>query len=83
MKDPKVRAVAGMRMFPAKGRRTFVMVALRKDKQGRSVADPVEPGASGAITTLAKADGFVELAEDVQFVDEGEEVAVSLFKSLR
>jgi molybdenum cofactor synthesis domain-containing protein len=83
MKGPKVRAVAGMRMFPANGRRTFVMVALRKDKQGRSVADPVESGASGAITTLAKADGFVELTEDVQFVDEGEEVAVSLFKSPR
>lgn len=83
MEAPKVNAVAGMRMFSAKGRRTFVMVALRKDKQGRLVADAVEPGASGAITTLARADGFVELAEGVQFVDEGEEVAVSLLKNLR
>jgi putative molybdopterin biosynthesis protein len=80
---PKVKAVAGMRVFPAKGRRTFVMVALRRDGRGRLVADPVESGASGATMTLARADGFVELAEDVQFVDAGEEVAVSLFRNLQ
>jgi molybdopterin molybdotransferase len=80
---PKVKAVAGMRMFPAKGRRTFVMVALQRDERGGLVADPVESGASGAITTLAKADGFVDVAENVQFVDAGEEVLVSLFRNLR
>ncbi len=79
---PKVKAVAGMKMFPAKGRRTFVMVALRRNRRGRLVADPVESGASGAITTLSRADGFVEVAENVQFVDAGEEVAVKLFRNL-
>lgn len=76
----KVRAVAVSRMFAAKGRRTFVMVKLRKDSSGRLVAQPVESGASGAITTLAKADGFVEIPGNQQFVDAEEEVAVSLFK---
>ena len=75
-----VRAVAGSRMFAAKGRRTFVMVRLRKESAGRLVAEPVESGASGAITTLAKADGFVEISENVQFVDADEEVVVSLFR---
>ena len=75
----RVRAVALMRMFSAKGRRTFVMVKLRKDQAGRIVAAPVETGASGAITTLAKADGYVEITENVQFVDENEEVDVELF----
>jgi len=79
-KPEAVRASAGMRMFPAKGRRTFVMVTLRKDAAGRLVAEPVPTGLSGAITTLARADGFVEIAEDTQFVDAGEEVDVQPFK---
>jgi molybdopterin molybdotransferase len=75
-----VVALAGSRMFSAKGRRTFVMVKLKRDVQNRRVAEPVETGASGAITTLARADGYVEISENVQFVDAGEEVIVTLFR---
>ena len=75
-----VRAFAGSRMFSAKGRRTFVMVKLEFDKECRLIAEPVESGASGAITTLANADGFVEIAENEQFVDVDEEVEVVLFR---
>ncbi len=75
-----VKAVADCRMFSAKGRRTFVMVKLVLDETKGIVAEPVESGASGAITTLAKADGFVEIAENQQFVDAGEEVRVWLFR---
>jgi len=78
----KVKAVASMRMFPAKGRRTFITVRLRRDGSKRLIAEPVETGLSGAITTLAKADGFVEIAENQQFVDAGEKVVVTLFKNL-
>ncbi len=77
-----VRAVAGARMFSAKGRRTFVMVKLEFDETCRLIAVPVENNASGAITTLANADGFVEIAEDEQFVDVDQEVAVVLFHGL-
>ena len=76
----KVRAFAAMRMFPAKGRRTFVMVKLRRDESNRLVAEPVPTGLSGAITTLSKADGFVEISEKQQFVDAGDEVLVQLLK---
>jgi molybdenum cofactor synthesis domain-containing protein len=76
-----VRAFAGSRMFSAKGRRTFVMVRLEFDKNCRLIAEPVESGASGAITTLANADGFVEIAENEQFIDVDQEVAVVLFRS--
>jgi molybdenum cofactor synthesis domain-containing protein len=76
-----VRAFAGAKMFSAKGRRTFVMVHLEFDTDCRLIAQPVEGGASGAITTLAKADGFVEIPENEQFVDRGQEVAVVLFRS--
>jgi molybdopterin biosynthesis enzyme len=78
-KAETVRAVAGIRFFSAKGRRTFVMVKLRKNEAGKVVAEAVETGASGAITTLAKADGYVEIPENEQFVDKGEEVEVALF----
>ncbi len=75
-----VKALAAARMFQAKGRRTFVMVKLKRDKSDRLLAEPVETGASGAITTLAKADGFVEIPENQQFVDADEEVDVALLK---
>ena len=77
-----VRAVAGAKMFSAKGRRTFVMVKLMFDDSCRLIAQPVETGSSGAITTLAKADGFVEMPENEQFVDTNQEVAVALFRSV-
>jgi len=75
-----VKAVAGARMFSARGRRTFVMVKLKRDAAERLVAEPVETGASGAITTLAKADGFVEVPANQQFIDADEDVAVTLLK---
>jgi molybdenum cofactor synthesis domain-containing protein len=76
-----IRAFAGTRMFSAKGRRTFVMVKLEFDKECRLLAEPVESGVSGAITTLANADGFVEIPENEQFVEANAEVAVMLFRS--
>jgi len=79
-KTLKVKALATMRMFPAKGRRTFIMVKVKRDRSNQLLAEPVPTGLSGAITTLAKADGFVEIAEDQQFVDADEEVTVQLFK---
>jgi putative molybdopterin biosynthesis protein len=80
--DLEVKALASARMFPAKGRRTFVMVALKRDKLNRTVAEPILAGDSGAITTLARADGYVEIPENVQFVDADEEVAVRLFRKM-
>jgi molybdenum cofactor synthesis domain-containing protein len=76
-----VKALAAARMFSAKGRRTFVMVKLKRDRLKMLLAEPVETGASGAITTLAKADGFVEVPANQQFVDAGEMVDVGLLKS--
>ncbi|MDW8039852.1 MAG: molybdopterin-binding protein [Nitrososphaerota archaeon] len=74
-----IKALTSVRMFPARGRKTFVTVKLKRDS-GRWVAEPVPTGLSGAITTILRADGFVEIPENQQFVDEGEEVTVYLLR---
>lgn len=78
-----VKAVVSAKIFPARGRRTFVMVSLSSDKSGGLIASPVALGLSGAITTLARADGFVEVEESRQFIKAGEEITVRLFKPVR
>jgi molybdenum cofactor synthesis domain-containing protein len=80
---PTVKAVSAQKMFPARGRRTFVMVNLTYDKAGTLIVSPVPTGLSGAITTLAKADGFVEISEKQQFIDVGTEIDVYLFGKWR
>jgi molybdenum cofactor synthesis domain-containing protein len=82
LSDPTIQATASTRMFPAKGRRTFFMVRLERKEDSSWAATPVETGQSGAITTLAEADGFVEIAENQQFVDSGEEVIVQLLRDV-
>jgi molybdenum cofactor synthesis domain-containing protein len=80
-KESRVKALAATRMFSARGRRTFVAVKLKRDKSDRLVAEPVPTGLSGAITTLAMAEGFIEIPENQQFADAGEEVTVHLLKT--
>jgi molybdenum cofactor synthesis domain-containing protein len=80
---PKLKAVTATKMFAARGRRTFVMVNLAYDKSRTLFVIPVPTGLSGAITTLARADGFVEISEKQQFVDAGTEVDVYLFGKFR
>jgi len=79
----KLKAVTAQKMFPARGRRTFVMVNLTYDKTGQLIVSPVPTGLSGAITTLAKAEGFVEISEKQQFIDVGTEIDVYLFGKFR
>jgi len=75
-----VKAINTDKLFPARGRRTFITVTLKQDRTGKILASQVPTGLSGAITTLAKADGFTEIREDQQFVDAGAAVTVQLFK---
>jgi molybdenum cofactor synthesis domain-containing protein len=77
-KIPSIKAITAKKMFPARGRRTFTMVNLTFDKSGKIIVNPVPTGLSGAITTLAKADGFIEISEKRQFLEEGEEIDVYL-----
>ncbi|UCD96808.1 MAG: molybdopterin molybdenumtransferase MoeA [Candidatus Bathyarchaeota archaeon] len=68
------------RVFSAKGRRTYVTVSLSKGKDGEWAALPVASGQSGAITTMAMAEGYVELPENAPFTEEGQLMRVVLFE---
>lgn len=72
-----ITARASMKMFSAKGRYEYKLVNLVKASDGSFSAYPVLTG-SGAITTLAEADGYIEVPENVEMLSEGEEVKVTL-----
>lgn len=66
------QAVLGTRVKSA-GRHQLLPVALVRD-----YAFPVQRG-SGAITTLASADGFIEIIPDIEIMETGDQVEVVLF----
>jgi len=83
--DPEMetKTVVGMtssRVFTSGGRREYIPVHLVKTEGDKFMVYPV-PGDSGAITTLAKADGFIEVPENRTFLEEGETVEVKLLGS--
>lgn len=59
---PKIYAKTAEKIFSSGGRREFMPVNLVQSESGY-VIYPV-PGGSGAITTLAEADGFIEIGEE-------------------
>ncbi|RLI15017.1 MAG: molybdopterin biosynthesis protein, partial [Candidatus Hecatellales archaeon] len=72
-----VEARTGEKMFSAQGRREFIPVHL-VEAEGGLLAFQVE-GGSGAITSLADADGFLEVPENRTILEAGEPVKVRLF----
>lgn len=71
------RARLSMRTEGAKGRRSLYPVVLIN--KGGYVAYPLN-AESGLISVLARADGYIVIPEDVEFMEEGEEVEVYLFE---
>jgi len=71
-------AKCALKIFSAKGRREFLPVHVIQDESGGFLAYPTTEG-SGAISSLAMADGFIEIREEAQFLEEGENVEVRLF----
>ncbi|MDI6654914.1 MAG: molybdopterin biosynthesis protein, partial [Candidatus Hydrothermarchaeota archaeon] len=73
----KILAKVAMRIHSAKGRYEYLLVNLVKGANGALSAYPVLTG-SGAITTLAEADGYVEIPENREMILEESEVEVTL-----
>ncbi len=69
----KVRKRLAHKVFSVKGRRQFLPVRIEGDK-----ALPILKG-SGAVTSFVDADGFIEVPENVEILEAGEEVEVTFF----
>ena len=68
------------KVYLPEGRREYLPVNVIRNETGEYTVYPV-PGGSGAITTLAEADGFIEIPENRTFLEDGERVLVELFSS--
>ncbi len=73
----RVRARTAMRFYSAGGRYEYRLVNLVRGADGGYTAYPMLTG-SGAITTFAEADGYIEIPEHVEMLGEGEEHEVVL-----
>ena len=73
-----VEATVPLKCFKARGRRELLPVQLLTAPDGKFVAYPMQSG-SGAISSFSMADGFVDLPETQEYVEEGERLQVQLF----
>ena len=73
-----VEAVIPLKFFKARGRRELLPVQLLIAPAGGFIAYPMQSG-SGAISSFSMADGFVDLPETQEYVEEGEKIRVQLF----
>ena len=69
----KVKKKLAHKVFSVKGRRQFLPVRIDGEK-----AVPILKG-SGAVTSFIDADGFIEVPENVEILEAGEEVQVTFF----
>ncbi|MBS7655477.1 molybdopterin biosynthesis protein [Candidatus Bathyarchaeota archaeon] len=74
-----IKAKMPFKVFSAKGRREFIFVHLVKSKDDY-LAYPILSD-SGAISSFALADGYIDVPAEVEFIEENEEVKVHLFSS--
>ena len=79
--DGRLKAKLSSRVFSAVGRREFLPVNIVKGEG--YTAYPVTGNYSAAISKLGEADGFIEIPESKAFLEEGEEVEVKLFSTLK
>jgi len=77
-KTTTVRATVPMKFFKARGRRELLPVQLISQPDGNFSAYPMLSG-SGAVSSFSLADGFVDLPETQEFLEEGDAVNVELF----
>ena len=78
IKPARVQAVSPMKFFKARGRRELLPVQLIVQSNGELSAYPMQSG-SGAVSSFALADGFADLPETQEYVDEGERMEIELF----
>jgi molybdopterin molybdotransferase len=78
---PVISAILGRNVVSALGRKTYVRVCVKKDKE-KMIALPISTKGSGAITTMIKSNGFVVIPENREGIVEGETVTVHMFSPI-
>jgi len=76
-KEKRIKARAAMRLFSSQGRHEYMLLNLVSSSSGGYSAYPTLSG-SGAITTFAEADGYVEIPQNTEIIEEGSEIDVVL-----
>ncbi|MHA1299749.1 MAG: molybdopterin biosynthesis protein, partial [Candidatus Helarchaeota archaeon] len=79
IKEKELIAIAGKRIYSELGRRELRAVKLIEGENDQIYATPIHTG-SEAISTLALTDGYIEIPEQVQLIEEGEKIRIILFK---
>jgi putative molybdopterin biosynthesis protein len=75
----KVKAFTATKFYSEIGRREFRPCRISSSDEGRLYVTPMPTG-SEAITTLAKADGFIIIEENSEVVGENQEVELYVFQ---
>jgi len=75
-----INAKTAEKIHLQEGRREYLPVNVIRGDAGEYTVYPILSG-SGAITTLAEADGFIEIPENRTFLEENEPVSVKLFSA--
>jgi putative molybdopterin biosynthesis protein len=78
MNPVKVQAFSPMKFFKARGRRELLPVQLISQPSGELSAYPMQSG-SGAVSSFSLADGFADLPDNQEYVNEGEKLTIELF----
>lgn len=73
----KIKAKAAMRLYSGRGRYEYMLVNLVQGLGDEYSAYPLTTG-SGAITTFAEADGFIEIHANTEMIAEGSSLDVTL-----
>ena len=72
-----LKARTSQRIISEKGRNEFVFVRLERSSGGEMLATPILKG-SGAVSTLASADGYIFVEKGREIVEAGETVEIRL-----
>jgi len=78
---PILKATLTRRVAASLGRRVFLRVHVF-ERNGEFFAEPVRIKGSGVLSTMTKANGYVEIPENREGVEEGESVIVHLFDKI-
>ncbi len=76
-KEKIINAIAKKRIYSELGRRELRPVKITEEDD-KIFAEPIHTG-SEAISTLALTDGYIDIPEQVQLIEEGEKIEVNLF----